>query len=40
MSAAVVAEQLLDRLFASLTDEPVGSLAVMRWMLTHPEAAN
>jgi AcrR family transcriptional regulator len=35
-----VAEQLLDRLRQSLTEEPAGSLAVLRSMLTHPEAAH
>lgn len=35
-----VAEQLLDRLRQSLTEEPIGSLAVLRSMLTHPEAAH
>jgi AcrR family transcriptional regulator len=35
-----VAEQLLDRLRGSLADEPVESLAVLRSMLTHPEAAH
>jgi AcrR family transcriptional regulator len=38
-TADEVAEQLLDRLQASLTDEPAGSLAVLRSMLTHPESA-
>ncbi|MFJ2831270.1 TetR/AcrR family transcriptional regulator [Streptomyces sp. NPDC087263] len=35
-----VAEQLLDHLRQSLTEEPIGSLAVLRSMLTHPEAAH
>ncbi|MCO5991974.1 TetR/AcrR family transcriptional regulator [Actinoallomurus rhizosphaericola] len=35
-----VAEQLLDLLRSSLADEPVESLAVLRSMLTHPEAAH
>lgn len=39
-TAEQVAEQLLDRLRQSLTDEPIGSLAVLRSMLTHPEAAH
>ncbi|MCO6005209.1 TetR family transcriptional regulator [Actinoallomurus purpureus] len=39
-TADQVAEQLLDRLRGSLTDEPVESLAVLRSMLTHPEAAH
>ncbi|QKG22254.1 TetR/AcrR family transcriptional regulator [Actinomadura verrucosospora] len=34
-----VAEQLLDRLHGSLVEEPVQSLALLRSMLTHPEAA-
>jgi len=38
-TASEVAEQLLDRLHDSLTDEPTGSLAVLRSMLTHPESA-
>jgi AcrR family transcriptional regulator len=38
-SAADVAEQLLDRLRESLIEEPVTSLAMLRSMLTHPEAA-
>ncbi|HEY1573364.1 MAG TPA: TetR family transcriptional regulator [Pseudonocardiaceae bacterium] len=38
-SAEQVAEQLLDRLRQSLTEEPTGSLALLRSMLTHPEAA-
>jgi AcrR family transcriptional regulator len=38
-TAAEVTEQLLDRLRQSLVDEPVGSLAVLRSMLTHPDAA-
>ncbi|HEX5114881.1 MAG TPA: TetR family transcriptional regulator [Pseudonocardiaceae bacterium] len=38
-SADQVAEQLLDRLHQSLTDEPTASLALLRSMLTHPEAA-
>jgi AcrR family transcriptional regulator len=38
-TADQVAEQLLDRLRASLADEPVESLAILRSMLTHPEAA-
>lgn len=38
-TAAEVAEQLLDQLRRSLIDEPVGSLAALRSMLTHPEAA-
>jgi AcrR family transcriptional regulator len=39
-TAEQVAEQLLDRLRQSLTEEPIGSLAVLRSMLTHPEAAH
>lgn len=39
-TAEQVAEQLLDRLRQSLTEEPIGSLAVLRSMLTHPEAAD
>jgi hypothetical protein len=38
-TAEEVAEQLLDRMHESLTDEPAGSLAVLRSMLTHPESA-
>lgn len=38
-TAGEVAEQLIDHLRDSLTDEPVQSLAVLRSMLTHPEAA-
>jgi len=38
-TAQEVAEQLLERLHGSLADEPVESLAVLRSMLTHPEAA-
>ncbi|HEY7488792.1 MAG TPA: TetR family transcriptional regulator [Streptosporangiaceae bacterium] len=39
-TAAEVSEQLLDNLRGSLTEEPVGSLAILRSMLTHPEAAH
>ncbi|GAA4639586.1 TetR family transcriptional regulator [Actinoallomurus vinaceus] len=39
-TADEVAEQLLDRLRDSLANEPVESLAVLRSMLTHPEAAH
>ena len=39
-TADQVAEQLLDRLRESLADEPVESLAILRSMLTHPEAAH
>lgn len=39
-TADQVAEQLLDRLRGSLIEEPIGSLAVLRSMLTHPEAAH
>lgn len=39
-TADEVTEQLLDRLRASLADEPVGSLAILRSMLTHPDAAH
>lgn len=39
-TAEEVSEQLLDRLRGSLTDEPVESLALLRSMLTHPEAAD
>ncbi|WP_329004602.1 TetR family transcriptional regulator [Kribbella sp. NBC_00709] len=35
-----VAEQLLERLRQSLVEEPVASLAVLRSMLTHPDAAD
>jgi AcrR family transcriptional regulator len=35
-----VAEQLLERLRQSLIEEPVASLAVLRSMLTHPDAAD
>ncbi|MEV5754047.1 TetR family transcriptional regulator [Actinoallomurus sp. NPDC052308] len=35
-----VSEQLLDLLRSSLADEPVESLAILRSMLTHPEAAH
>jgi AcrR family transcriptional regulator len=35
-----VAGQLLDRLRRSLEEEPVESLALLRSMLTHPEAAD
>ncbi|MEV4124482.1 TetR family transcriptional regulator [Nocardia sp. NPDC049707] len=38
-SAADIAEQLLDRLRDSMIEEPVTSLAMLRSMLTHPEAA-
>jgi hypothetical protein len=38
-TAEEITEQLLDRLRQSLIDEPVGSLAVLRSMLTHPDAA-
>ena len=38
-TADEVAEQLLDRLRTSLAEEPVESLALLRSMLTHPEAA-
>jgi AcrR family transcriptional regulator len=38
-TADEVAEQLLDRLRGSLAEEPVESLALLRSMLTHPEAA-
>jgi AcrR family transcriptional regulator len=38
-TAEEVLEQLLDRLRRSLRDEPTESLAVLRSMLTHPEAA-
>jgi AcrR family transcriptional regulator len=38
-TAEEVVEQLLDRLRGSLRDEPAESLAVLRSMLTHPEAA-
>ncbi|PRX99037.1 TetR/AcrR family transcriptional regulator [Allonocardiopsis opalescens] len=34
-----IAEQLLDALRTKLTSEPDGTLAVLRSMLTHPEAA-
>ncbi|GIH59405.1 TetR/AcrR family transcriptional regulator [Microbispora siamensis] len=34
-----VVEEMLDRLAASMADEPVESLAVLRSMLTHPGAA-
>jgi AcrR family transcriptional regulator len=39
-TAEQVAEQLLDRLRQSLIEEPIGSLAVLRSMLTHPETAH
>jgi AcrR family transcriptional regulator len=39
-TAAEVATQLLDQLRQSLVEEPIGSLAVLRSMLTHPEAAH
>jgi hypothetical protein len=39
-TADEVAEQLLERLRTSLIDEPVASLAVLRSMLTHPDAAD
>jgi AcrR family transcriptional regulator len=39
-TAGDVAEQLLDRLRQSLTEEPIESLALLRSMLTHPEAAH
>jgi AcrR family transcriptional regulator len=38
-TAEEVSEQLLDRLRGSLAEEPVESLALLRSMLTHPEAA-
>jgi AcrR family transcriptional regulator len=38
-SAEQVTEQILTRLAESLASEPVQSLALMRSMLTHPEAA-
>ena len=38
-SAEQVTEQILARLAESLTSEPVHSLALLRSMLTHPEAA-
>ena len=38
-TADEVSDQLLDRLHASLAEEPVESLALLRSMLTHPEAA-
>jgi AcrR family transcriptional regulator len=38
-SAEQVTEQILARLAESLASEPVQSLALMRSMLTHPEAA-
>ena len=34
-----IAEQLLDRLRQSLIEEPIGSLAALRSMLTRPDAA-
>lgn len=34
-----VVEEMLDRLTASMADEPVESLAVLRSMLTHPGAS-
>jgi AcrR family transcriptional regulator len=39
-TADQVAEQLLNRLRGSLAEEPVESLAILRSMLTHPEAAH
>lgn len=39
-SADQIAEQLLERLRESLANEPVESLALLRSMLTHPEAAD
>src|SRR5262249_5754305 len=39
-TADQVAEQLLGRLGESLADEPVESLAILRSMLTNPEAAH
>lgn len=39
-TADQVAEQLLGRLRESLAEEPVESLALLRSMLTHPEAAH
>ncbi|TDW18172.1 TetR family transcriptional regulator [Kribbella kalugense] len=39
-TADEIAEQLLDRLRQSLIEEPVASLAVLRSMLTHPDAAD
>jgi AcrR family transcriptional regulator len=38
-TAEEVVEQLLDRLRRTMREEPVESLAVLRSMLTHPEAA-
>jgi len=38
-TAEEVAEQLLERLRQSLIEEPIGSLAALRSMLTHPDAA-
>lgn len=38
-TAGEVAEQVAEQLRASLAEEPVTSLAVLRSMLTHPEAA-
>lgn len=38
-TAEEVAEQLLDGLRQSLIEEPIGSLAALRSMLTHPDAA-
>jgi AcrR family transcriptional regulator len=38
-TAEEIAEQLLDRLRQSLIEEPVGSLAALRSMLTRPDAA-
>ena len=38
-TAEEIAEQLLERLRQSLIDEPTSSLAALRSMLTHPEAA-
>ncbi|MEV5739510.1 TetR family transcriptional regulator [Microbispora rosea] len=35
-----VVEEMLDRLAASMADEPVESLAVLRSMLTHPGASD
>lgn len=39
-TADEVAGQLIDLIRRSLTEEPAGSLAVLRSMLTHPEAAD
>lgn len=37
--ASQLAEQLLDALHTKLTEEPTATLAMLRSMLTHPEAA-